>query len=248
LIVAIPFSPGLTLQAVRSDAGTQANVSIRLFTFDEARDELFSLRYRAYRNAGLIGENPDGTYSDCFDDQPSTLLIGVYADGTCAGTCRLSFAGGGSETGSLPSEGTYPEARAIRAKSNGLLVECSRLAIDPDISNNSFRTTLYAVLVRTAILAAMAASADVAFVTAQMKWRKFYEYVCAFNAISEPRLHPLGDVPVVLFAREIGDAGAKRGRRNPFLHIRPDEIAALRARLTPVMAAMKIELEQFEMS
>src|SRR5690606_20750023 len=105
---------------------------------------------------------------------------------------------------------------ALKQETQAPLMELGRLALHPSIKNCSYRSTVYGALVRSGILTCMATDIAVTLVTSQLKWRAFYEYICGFKAISEPRLYPPGGVPVVLFARDFRTADTRRIAQNRF--------------------------------
>lgn len=199
------------------------------------RREAFALRYRGYVHAGLIQPSPFGIYSDAYDELPTTIIAGLYRRGACIATLRLSFYKPGSEAPALPCEKVYPEIPGIKAAAQGMVVELSRLAIDPEITNTRYRARLYAAAIRAGVSACLAMDAKHLLVATQTKWRTFYEHVMNFKAVGPPQFYPPGDVPVVLLARPLDNGLKSRIARNMFFKVDPAELDDLKSRLPSLL-------------
>jgi len=201
------------------------------YAAQDNRREAFALRYRGYVHAGLIQPSPFGIYSDAYDDLPSTLIAGLFRRGACIATLRLSFYRPGAQGPALPCEKVYPEVPALKANAQGLMVELSRLAIDPDITNTRYRARLYAAAIRAGVSACLALDAKHLIVATQTKWRSFYEHVMDFKVAGAAQFYPPGDVPVVLLARELDEGLKRRVAKNMFFKLDPAELEDLKVRL-----------------
>lgn len=226
----------MTAQAQRetaSIAATETDAIVRTVWYSAAdnRRDAFALRHRGYVHAGLIEASPFGIYSDAYDELPTTLAAGLFRRGACIATLRLSFYIPGTDGPALPCETVYPEISEIKARATGLVVELSRLAIDPDITNTRYRARLYAAAIRAGVSACLALDAKHLLVATQTKWRSFYEHVFDFKALGPAQFYPPGDVPVVLLGRPLDDGLKGRIARNMFFKIEAEELEDLRARL-----------------
>src|SRR5687767_8661537 len=134
----IPFRPQFSL---RQPAASKLPAKLEIFSQDEDKRELYGVRYRAYLAAGLIKADPSEVYCDRFDDEPTTLAVGIFEQGRCIGSMRLSFLEEAMSEGKVPCEEVYPEVARIKARSRGTIVELSRLGLEPSIRNRSYRTT-----------------------------------------------------------------------------------------------------------
>ena len=210
---------------------TDGVVRTEWYSADDNRREAFALRHRGYVHAGLIEASPFGIYTDAYDDLPTTLIAGLFRRGACIATLRLSFYAPGAADPTLPCEKVYPEIAAIKAKAEGLVVELSRLSIDPDITNTRYRARLYAAAIRAGVSACLALNAKHLPVATQTKWQSFYEHVLDFSVAGPAQFYPPGDVPVVLLARTLDDALKRRIARNIFFKIDPAELEDLKVRL-----------------
>src|ERR1700677_5022111 len=67
-------------------------IDCRLAETREQREEIFRLRYRAYRREEAISENSSGTFSDPYDEKGNGFLFGFYIDGELASSIRVHVA------------------------------------------------------------------------------------------------------------------------------------------------------------
>lgn len=204
----------------------------------DSRRDAFALRHRGYVHAGLIPPSPFGIYSDPYDELPTTVVAALWRREAPIATLRLSFFDPGTIGPALPCEKVYPEMAGFKAAADGRVVELSRLAIDPEITNTRYRARVYAAAVRTGLSAALAMNAKQLLVATQTKWRPFYEHVMGFKAMGPAQLYPPGDVPVVLLSRRL-DASLLKRSRNMFFSIDAGEIEALRGQL-PALTGLTI--------
>jgi N-acyl-L-homoserine lactone synthetase len=182
-------------------------------------------------DARLIEPSPFGIYTDAYDDLPTTVVAGLFRRGACIATLRLSFFSPGTVAPTLPCEKVYPEVEGIKANAEGLIVELSRLAIDPSITNTRYRARLYAAAIRAGVSACIAMDAKHLLVATQTKWRSFYEHVLDFRVTGPAQFYPPGDVPVVLLARDLDAALKRRVAKNMFFKLDEAELADLRMRI-----------------
>lgn len=233
----------MTAQAQRDPADTadETDAVVRTVWYSaiDNRRDAFALRYRGYVHAGLIQPSPFGIYTDAYDDLPTTLVAGLFRRGACIATLRLSFYSPGTQGPTLPCENVYPEIPGIKASAEGLVVELSRLAIDPDITNTRYRARLYAAAIRAGVTACLALDAKRLVVATQTKWRSVYEHIFDFKALGEPQFYPPGDVPVILLSRPLDEGLKGRIARNLFFKVDPAELEDLRVRLPAL-----VELER----
>ncbi len=211
------------------------NVAVRWYASNESKRELLSLRHEAYHRAGLIKESPWGIFADTYDELPTTITAGLFRGEHCLSTLRLSYFTAGSDGSSLPCEKVYPEIAAIKAQAQGTIVELSRLAMDPTITNTRYRARLYAATIRAAVLACLATDAKQLLVATQVKWRKFYEHVLGFEIVAPPQFYPPGDVPVVLLSHPVDGALERRLMKNAFFKTGDGELDEVRAQVAPLL-------------
>ncbi len=205
-------------------------------TVNDDRNDAFRLRFRAYDAAGFPPDDASGSFTDAADTLSTTTVITAYDAGKCVGTLRVCFSQPWQPVTNLPCAAYYPAIRSIKASAGGALVEVGRLAIDPELTNTSYRTTLYAALVRAAFIAAQAGNGSHILVTTRPAGVPFYKAMLGFHAVGEPAMYPPGDLPVTLLAGTIGQAAMKQRAQNAFFRITLDEIASMRLALGDVIA------------
>lgn len=221
-------------------ASKSSPFDLRIVTDEEQRRDIYRLRRRAYEK--LLEASPcegQSEFRDAFDDLPTTLQIGAYDDGRLVGAMRLCFSRPWDGLESLPCAGHYPELKNVKRAARGSLMEVSRFSIDTDISNTSYRTTLYASLVRTSLIAAEAADVSTFLVATRPDWVRFYKYMLGFELIGEPAFYPPGDMKIALLGGSLDQARKRQRMQNAFFQIGPREIASMRQAIAPIMTRVE---------
>jgi N-acyl-L-homoserine lactone synthetase len=223
------------IEAPEEQEAQAPDISVRWFASNDSKRDLLALRHDAYLKAGLIKESPWGIFADTYDELATTITAGLFRGEHCLSTLRLSYFTDGSDGPSLPCEKVYPEIAAIKANATGTIVELSRLAMDPTITNTRYRARLYAATIRAAVVACLATDAKQLLVATQTKWRSFYEHVIGFETVAPPQFYPPGDVPVVLLSRAVDGALERRMTRNAFFKIGDGELEEVRAQIASLI-------------
>lgn len=221
-------------------ASKNAPFDLRIVTDAEQRRDIYRLRRRAYEK--LLEASPcegQSEFRDAFDDLPTTLQIGAYDDGRLVGAMRLCFSRPWDGLEALPCASHYPELNTVKRTARGSLMEVSRFSIDTDISNTSYRTTLYASLVRTSLIAAEAADVSTFLVATRPDWVRFYKYMLGFELIGEPAFYPPGDMKIALLGGSLDQARKRQRMQNAFFKIDSREIASMRQAIAPIMTRVE---------
>ncbi|HPG88643.1 MAG TPA: acyl-homoserine-lactone synthase [Hyphomicrobium sp.] len=237
----IKFEPRQT-SALPSPAAAskRSPFDLRIVTSDVERAGIFALRWRAYEK--LLESSPSGStreFRDAFDDIATTVQIGAYDEGRLVGAMRLCFNRRWDGLETLPCANYYPELKAVKRTARGHLMEVSRFSIDTDISNTSYRTTLYASLVRTSLIAAEAAGVSTFLIATRPDWVRFYKYMLGFELIGEPALYPPGDIKIALLGGSLDQARKRQRMQNAFFKIDAREIASMRQALAPLLTSVE---------
>lgn len=182
---------------VRLD-GRQPILQVKVVSDPDEMRAALGVRYRAYEADKHIPFSETGIYTDKYDEMGSTLQLAVIDERGIVGTLRLCFSVSRGSADTMPCAAVYPEVGPIRQAFEGPIVELSRLAIDPSITNTSYKTTLYAALVRAGLEALHASGARLVFLAARATSLNFYERILGFKAAAEPRFYPPGDIPITL--------------------------------------------------
>jgi N-acyl-L-homoserine lactone synthetase len=235
LIIQLPFRPQLTLQSSATDEKLGSSLLISLRTHQADAEDLFRLRYKGYQRDGHIEACAPEMYSDRFDGLRSTFQIAAQAGLRNVGALRICFWDPSVIGDALPCEDVYPEVAGIKARAKGAIVEVGRMTIDPDLGNCSFKTTVYAALVRSAVLMCLAANVETLLAGAQPKMKGFYQRILGFSVVGLPRLYPPGNQPILLLARSMGLTSPARSGLNPFFHIAAADVDAVRQAIAPLI-------------
>jgi N-acyl-L-homoserine lactone synthetase len=235
VIIQLPFRPQLTLQSTVTDENLSSPLLISLRTNKADADDIFRLRYKGYRRDGLIEACSQEIYSDKFDSLPSTFQIAAYSGVRHVGALRICFWDPTMSGDALPCEDVYPEVANIKIRENSRIAEVSRLTVDPDLQNRSFKTTVYAALVRSAVLMCMAGNVTILLAGSQPKWKAFYQRILGFSVAGEPQLYPPGNLPILLLSRKMGLSSPARSGLNPFFHINAADVDAVREKMGPLL-------------
>ena len=225
------FHPPLVLDSNSGNAAKNYPIALRIYSSTSDKSELYRLRYRAFLDSGWIAENPQREFSDRYDDLTSTFALGAFHDGECIGSLRLAL-GGSETTRSMPCEEQFSaEIEALDAAGNHRLLEFSRMAVEPTLTNNSFRTTLYASLVRAGFILAHAADIDVALIAVHRKFSTFYQAMCGFRILGRSDSYADIAEPTHFLGRNFQDLDGRRLQRNTFFRFTSDEVERARRSL-----------------
>jgi hypothetical protein len=223
----IPFHPRAKLGGAQ-----KFPAHVCLYGIDDDRSGHFALRTQSYEDAGI--DLAEATLKDAFDDLQSTVLIGAAIDGTLVGTLRLSLALGLTSP-ELPCEPYYPEVEKIKSDSRGPAAEFSRGAISPTITNTSFRTTMYASVIRAGLICCLAVNVGTVLVATRSKLQPFYEYMLGREPVARPALYPPGREPIALLGGSFAEADHIRAKHNRFFAIQDDKVRETRSVLIDLL-------------
>ena len=221
------FQPPLVLDNNNGDTAKNFPISLDIYSSNSDMTELHRLRYRAFLAAGWIKENDVGTLSDRFDGLDTTVTIGAFHKGACIGALRLAFGGTHAPPLSMPCEHEFSnEVDALIAKGDRRLVEFSRMAVEPTLSNKSFRTTLYASLIRAGMILTTASHVDVALAAVHKNVSPFYQAMCGFEVLGTSTSYAEIEEPTEFLGLKSRALEERRKQRSGFFAFSPEEIAA----------------------
>lgn len=227
------FQPPLVLDSNGGDAAKNFPIALRIFSSASDKTEIYRLRYRAFREAGWIAENEACEFVDRYDDLSSSVTIGAFHEGACIGSLRLAFGGAGHPAETMPCEEQFSdEIRKLDAASLDRLVEFSRMAIEPSLTNRSFRTTLYASLVRAGLILSAAGRIETALIAVHRRISPFYQAMCGFKVIGRSEAYAGIEEATDFLALRFGEMEKRRRRSNAFFALTEQEIGSARQTMT----------------
>ncbi|MEQ1695397.1 MAG: GNAT family N-acyltransferase [Hyphomicrobiaceae bacterium] len=231
MISRLSFSPPLILQTQGKETAGKFPLDLKVFTAGSDRRDVYALRYRAFIKDGVITPRDDKLFSDAYDDLETTCTLAAYQGAACVGSFRLAFGEGRPGEQTMPCQSIFTEIGGLEAKGYRRLVEFGRMVVEPSLTNTSFRTTLYATLVRAGLIVAEAGKTDFGLISVHPKLAKFYELMCGFKIMARAETYPGINAPAVLLGRNFKALDQKRTRQNPFFRFTPNEVTNARAQL-----------------
>lgn len=219
------FQPPLVLDSNNGNALKNFPITLRIYSATSDKQDLYRLRYRAFRHAGWIEESPSEEFIDRYDGLASTFAVGAFHGGACAGTLRLALGGAGEAPHSMPCEEQFSsEILKLSALRPQRLIEFSRMAVEPLTINTSFKTTLYASLVRAGFLLTYAADVQIALIAVHKKTSPFYQAMCGFKVLGESASYAGIAEPTHFLGREVRALDERRQGRNAFFSFSQEEV------------------------
>lgn len=148
------------------------------------RDQVYALRYRAYRRVEAIAENLDERFSDAYDRKPNAMPYLLLAGDIPAGSIRACVYRPGEDFG-LPAFETYREEIASQIGLDKRIVESSRFVF----ADEAFDVTLDLQYHLYRMIAANALVHNADWVITAMRRRHVPIYRRLFGAqrLSEPK-------------------------------------------------------------
>ena len=231
--LSLNFAPSLILQTQSKKETEKFPLDLRVFSPGSDKRDVYALRYRAFIKDGVITPREDNLFSDAYDELETTCTLAAYQGTTCLGSFRLAFGEGRTGEATMPCQSIFNEVGTLEAKGFRRLVEFGRMVVEPAITNTSFRTTLYATLVRAGLIVAQAGRTDFGLISVHPNLAKFYELMCGFKRIARAETYPGINAPAVLLGRDFRVLDHMRRKQNPFFAITPTEVTHARAQLFP---------------
>ena len=188
-------------------------VEYRRVESDEDKTSVFRMRHDAYVGAGSIEPNPEGVFTDPYDDLPNVWMIGVHVHGELMASLRVHVALGPHRQ--VPTKSPFPEVIDPLLSAGKMIVEGSRLVSKVETARR-FPQMPYVTL-RPMYMAECHFGADYIAGGCRVEHQAFYRRMCSGEAwVDEPRPYPGLNKPVTLVGY---DCRAKRGKhysRYPF--------------------------------
>jgi hypothetical protein len=161
-------------------------VDYRLAQTAAEKEEIYSLRYRAYSREGMVKESPDGRVTDQFDDLPNSWIFAVHLSGELFSSVRISLLN--SEWRLSTSAHVFGEILNPKLDRGDVMVDPARFVADPDKAGR-FPELPYLTL-RLAYMACEYFKADLGLAIVRPEHQAFYRRVFLHETIAEPRLVP----------------------------------------------------------
>jgi hypothetical protein len=173
-------------------------VDYRLIETPSEKDQLYLMRYRAYRQGDLIPPSASERYSDRFDDAPDAMTFGIYVDGELCSSIRLHVLT--SEQRMSYTTELFGDVLHPRLDRGEVFIDPARFVADPEKAQR-FPELPY-LTVRLVFLACEYFNADTGLALVRAAHQGFYRRVFLNETIAEPRPFPNALAKVALMASD----------------------------------------------
>jgi hypothetical protein len=172
------------LSAFGRSSGLLDQVDYRLAETQQEKEDIYSLRYRAYLREGAIEPSVSRRVTDRYEDLPNAWTFGVFLDGELYSSVRISVLT--SEWRMSCSTEIFGEILHPRLDRGEIIVDPARFVADPDKVKRL--PELPYLTLRLAYLACEYFNADVGLAIVRAEHQAFYRRVFMHKTIAEPRL------------------------------------------------------------
>ncbi|MCI5076869.1 hypothetical protein [Oricola sp.] len=187
-----------------------------------ARNQVYSLRHRAYRASGVMTDSVGDLFYDDYDSKQNCFSFLLLHEGRPMGSIRANRKVLESdEVGAMDAFG--PELRAAGIAGNSF-VESNRFVIDPSFERRGIRALIQ--LMRGIRLHTALADARYVVTAVRVQHVDFYRRFLKMYPISKPAMYPGLDMLTVLLAADVKRDSKSVFDRIPELAVMEDEIAS----------------------
>ena len=162
----------------------------------EQLEDVYRLRYDAYRREEFIDANADMRCVDPFDQTPNHAVYGLYLEGKLISSLRVHVLN--KKYRESPSSLIFSDTLDPLMDRNKVLIDPTRFTTNLDASRK-YKALPYAT-VRVAAMASAYHNADYCLSCIRPEHAAFYKKVCRSEQIGEVRYFPKVNFPVVLYA------------------------------------------------
>jgi hypothetical protein len=178
------------------------------------RDEVYCLRYRAYRKEDAIEPSVAETFEDQYDHQPNHVLWALTYEQKVVGSIRTTWFDP-AERQPIPEMRGYSDDLAKLVPDGACILSGNRLVTDPDLSSVSAQAVL--LLLRHLMVTASQKASDWAVAAARTNHLAFYRRVFGVSVVSESRVYPGLRCPMHLMACDLKRNSGLIMERTPML-------------------------------
>lgn len=188
--------PGQMVSAFdRSVASLLERIEYRRCNSGEDMEDIYRLRYKAYRAHGLVDEIASMSMRDDLDEAPNCYRFGVYLDDELISTVRLHHVTHAEPySPSMTVFGDLLKPRLARGQS---FIDPGRLAVDPDIGS-SIRVMPYITL-RLAVVANSFFDTTSTICMIREEHQAFYKRIFNSEQVATPRPYASVNVMAILY-------------------------------------------------
>ncbi|GIL00263.1 MAG: hypothetical protein BroJett030_01620 [Alphaproteobacteria bacterium] len=195
------------------------DIEYRAIETPDDLDDVFRLRYRAYRARNYMEPRGDGQCHDELDEEANTRIFGVYQAGRLIASIRIHLLERPEHKSA--SMRVFPEVLLPHLAQGRRFIDSSRFAIDPDLDAGNGH--LHYITMRLSVLACVHHRVDYSLSLVRPTHGAFYRRYFGFEQWAEGRTFPGLTFPVNLYSADIAAVHDHVLDRLPFLNSLPAE-------------------------
>lgn len=185
----------------------------------EDLEDIYRLRYKAYRAIDMVQPNASRTVVDDLDDLANCYRFGIYVDGRLISTIRIHHL-----TAALPQSAAmraFPDIMMPRLDAGDTFIDPSRFAVDPEWSR--VYPQIPYITLRLAGMACIWFAAPFCLSTTREEHAGFYRRIYRSEQIGPPRDYPGLNYKYVLSQADVEAIRERSFARFPFFRSTPME-------------------------
>lgn len=187
-------------------------VNYRLAESNEQREEIFRLRYEAYRREQAIGPSSSEQFCDEYDELNNVQIFGLYVDERLVSSIRIHVAS--KDQPQFPSRTTFADLLEPELAAGKVIIDPTRFVTDRAVSKSL--TGLPHLTLRLCWMAAQHFKADHFLVAIRAEHQAFYRRTFGHRLICPARPYPMLKAPISLMTVNHTDVADQVHRRYPF--------------------------------
>lgn len=160
------------------------------------KEEVYRLRYEAYRRERALPAQAPVRFCDRFDEEANAKTFGVYVDGRLCSALRIHVVD--RHTPEHPGLAVYPDHVLPRIAEGETLIDPTRFVADLEASR--LHPKLPYATVRIAWMACEWFGADTLLATVRAEHQAFYRRLFGHEVLCAPRAYPTLTKPLSLMA------------------------------------------------
>ncbi len=187
-------------------------VDYRVAETVEQREEIYRLRYEAYRREQSIEPNDAELFYDDYDELDNVQIFGLYVEDRLVSSIRIHVAS--QDQPRFPSRATFADLLDPELAAGKVIIDPTRFVTDRDVSQSL--TGLPHLTLRLCWMAAQHYDADHFLVAIRTEHQAFYRRTFNHRLICPERPYPMLKAPISLMTLRHSDVADKVHRRYPF--------------------------------
>lgn len=195
----------------------------RRVTGGEELEDIYRLRYQAYRRDGLIREDPSSMSSDSYDEDGNAHIFGIYFDGALASSIRIHHVT--PKTPKCPTRSHFPGVLEPYLAQDVSFIDSSRFCADPQLSQKIPNLPLFTT--RLTAMACFYYEADYMLSVIRPEHGAFYKRYFLMKRWVKDQVVDWFAQPVDLYACHLRTIEGTVFKRLPFFISLPQERAQL---------------------